>query len=266
MISPLAFVHPEAQLGENVIVHPFSYIDKNVVIGDHTEIGPNATIYYGSRIGKHGKIFPGAVVGAIPQDLKFEGEESLAIIGDYVTIRENATINRGTKASGKTVVGNHVLIMANAHIAHDCILEDHVIIVNNVGLAGHVEIGEWTILGGMAAVQQFVKIGPHVMVSGGSLVRKDVPPFVRVAKEPLQYVGINSIGLRRRGFSEEKIREIQDIYRVLYLSGMNISKALDYIEKELPVSPERDLIIDFIKNSTKGIVRGKFITQEEKNQ
>ncbi len=262
MISPLAYIHPDAQLGENVTVHPFSFIDENVVIGDHTVIGPNATIYAGSRIGKHGQIFPGAVIGAIPQDLKFEGEESLAVLGDYVTVRENVTVNRGTKASGKTEVGNHVLLMANAHIAHDCIVKDHAIIVNNVALAGHVEIGEWTIIGGLAAVQQFVKIGPHVMVSGGSLVRKDVPPFVRVAKEPLQYVGINSIGLRRRGFTDPTIREIQNIYRVLYLSGMNITKALEYIEKELPASRERDIIINFIKNSTKGIVRGKFKADE----
>jgi UDP-N-acetylglucosamine acyltransferase len=264
MHSPLAFIHPEARLGKNVTVEPFSYIDKNVEIGDNTVIGPNATVYSGSRIGKNCKVFPGAVIGAIPQDLKFEGEETLAIIGDYVTVRENVTVNRGTKASGKTVVGNHVLLMANAHIAHDCIIKDHAIIVNNVAVAGHVEVGEWSILGGLAAVQQFVKIGPHVMVSGGSLVRKDVPPYVRVAKEPLQYVGINSIGLRRRGFPDQKIREIQDIYRVLYLSGMNISKALDYIEKELPASAERDIIIDFIRNSTKGIVRGKFLSNEEK--
>ncbi|NPA43343.1 MAG: acyl-ACP--UDP-N-acetylglucosamine O-acyltransferase [Chlorobi bacterium] len=266
MHSPLAYIHPEAQLGENVVVHPFSYIDKDTVIGDNTVIGPNATIYAGSRIGKNGRIFPGAVIGAIPQDLKFEGEYTLAILGDNVTVRENVTVNRGTKASGKTVVGNNVLLMANAHVAHDCIVKDHAIIVNNVALAGHVEVGEWTIIGGLAAVQQFVKIGPHVMVSGGSLVRKDIPPFVRVAKEPLQYVGVNSIGLRRRGFTDEKIREIQDIYRILYLSGMNIGQALEYIEKEMPVSKERDMIIDFIRNSTKGIVRGKFITEEKNNK
>ncbi len=265
MVNNPTYIHPEAKLGKNVIVHPFSYIDKDVVIGDNTVIGPNATIYAGSRIGKNCKIFPGAVIGAIPQDLKFEGEYTLAIIGDHVTIRENVTVNRGTKASGKTVVGNHVMLMANAHIAHDCIIGDRAIIVNNVAVAGHVEIGEWAILGGLAAVQQFVKIGAHVMVSGGSLVRKDVPPYIKVAKEPLQYVGINSTGLRRRGFTTEKIREIQDIYRILYLSGMNISKALDYIEKELPATEERDLIINFIKNSSKGIVRGKFIN-EEKNK
>jgi UDP-N-acetylglucosamine acyltransferase len=263
MHSGTSYIHPEAKLGDNVVIHPFSYIDKDVVIGDNTEIGPNATVYAGSRIGKNCKIFPGAVIGAIPQDLKFEGEYSLAVIGDYVTVRENVTVNRGTKASGKTVVGNHVLLMANAHVAHDCIVKDHAIIVNNVALAGHVEIGEWTIIGGLAAVQQFVKIGAHVMVSGGSLVRKDVPPFIRVAKEPLQYVGINSIGLRRRGFSNQTIREIQDIYRVLYLSGMNISQALEYIEKKLPVSEERDMIIEFIRNSSKGIVRGKFLSDEK---
>jgi len=266
MHSPLAFIHPEAKLGENVIVEPFSYIDKDVEIGDNTHIGPNAIIYAGSRIGKNGRIFPGAVIGAIPQDLKFKGEYTLAILGDNVIVRENVTVNRGTEASGKTVVGNNVLLMANAHVAHDCIVKDHAIIVNNVALAGHVEVGEWTIIGGLAAVQQFVKIGPHVMVSGGSLVRKDIPPYVRVAKEPLQYVGVNSIGLRRRGFTDEKIREIQDIYRILYLSGMNIAQAVEYIEKEMPASYERDLILDFIRRSTKGIVRGKFVSPEEKNQ
>ncbi len=263
MISDLAYIHPEAELGKNVVVEPFSYIDKNVVIGDNTVVGPNATILSGSRIGKNCQIFPGATIGAIPQDLKFEGEDSLAILGDYVVARENVTVNRGTKASGQTVVGNHVLLMANAHVAHDCIVHDHAILVNNVALAGHVEIGEWTILGGLSAVHQFVKIGPHVMVSGGSLVRKDIPPYIKVAKEPLQFTGINSIGLRRRGFSNEKIREIQDIYRALYLKGMNISQALEYIEKEIPASYERDLILDFVKNSSRGIVRGKFLSSEK---
>ena len=257
MLSPLAYIHPEARLGENVTVEPFAYIDKDVVIGDHSYIGPNAVIYAGSRLGKHNRIFPGAVIGAIPQDLKFKGEYTLAILGDYVTVRESATVNRGTSASGKTVVGSHTLIMANAHVAHDCVVGEHVVMANSVALAGHVEVGDWAVLGGLAAVQQFTKIGAHVMVSGGSMVRKDIPPFIKVGKSPLTYEGVNSLGLRRRGFSNEKIREIQDIYRAIYLKGMNTKQALAYVEEHFPPTPERDMILEFIKNSTNGIVRGR---------
>lgn len=256
MHSELAYIHPEARIGENVIIEPFSYIDKDVVIGDGSHIGPHAVIYAGSRLGKNNRIFPGAVIGAIPQDLKFQGEYTLAILGDNVTVRESATVNRGTKASGKTVVGSHVLIMANAHVAHDCVVGDHVIMANSVALAGHVQVGDWTVMGGLSAVQQFVKIGQHVMVSGGSLVRKDVPPYIKVGKTPLQYEGINSVGLRRRGFSDDKIRELHAIYRVVYQRGMNVSQAVEFIEKNFEPTPERDLILDFIKQSVKGIVRG----------
>jgi UDP-N-acetylglucosamine acyltransferase len=210
----------------------------------------------GARIGKNCKIFPGSVISAEPQDLKFEGEKTLAIIGNNTTIRENVTVNRGTKASGKTVVGNDCLLMANAHIAHDCVVGDHAIIVNNVALAGHVEIGEWAILGGLSAVHQFVKIGRHAMISGGTLVRKNVPPYVKAAKEPIQYVGVNSIGLRRRGFTTEVINQIQDVYRIVFQKINNVSNALEYIEAELPASPERDEILLFIKNSPRGIIKG----------
>jgi len=256
MNQPLAYIHPEAKIAKNVVIEPFVTISKNVEIGEGTWIGPNVSIMEGARIGKNCKIFPGSVIAAEPQDLKFEGEDSLAFIGDNTTIRENVTVNRGTKASGKTVVGNNCLLMANAHVAHDCIVGDHAILVNNVALAGHVEIGEWAILGGLSAVHQFVKIGRHAMISGGTLVRKDVPPFVKAAKEPIQYVGVNSIGLRRRGFTAERINQIQDIYRYVFQKMNNVSKAIEFIEAEMPATPERDEIIEFIKNSPRGIIKG----------
>ncbi len=256
MNQPLAYIHPETKIAKNVVIEPFVTIDKDVEIGEGTWIGPNVTIMEGARIGKNCKIFPGSVIAAEPQDLKFEGEKTLAIIGDYTTIRENVTVNRGTKASGETRVGNHCLLMANAHVAHDCVVGDHAILVNNVALAGHVEIGEWAILGGLSAVHQFVKIGRHAMISGGTLVRKDVPPFVKAAKEPIQYVGVNSIGLRRRGFTAEQINQIQDIYRYVFQKINNISKAIEYIEADMPASPERDEIIEFIKKSPRGIIKG----------
>ncbi len=256
MNQPLAYIHPEAKIAKNVVIEPFVTIDKNVEIGEGTWIGPNVAIMEGARIGKNCKIFPGSVIAAEPQDLKFEGEKTLAIIGDNTTIRENVTVNRGTKASGETRVGNNCLLMANAHVAHDCIVGDHAILVNNVALAGHVEIGDWAILGGLSAVHQFVRIGRHAMVSGGALVRKDVPPFVKAAKEPIQYVGVNSIGLRRRGFTAEQINQIQDIYRYVFQKINNISKAIEYIEAEMPASPERDEIIEFIKKSPRGIIKG----------
>ncbi len=256
MNQPLAYIHPGAKIAKNVVIEPFTTIGNNVEIEEGTWIGPNVTIMEGARIGKNCKIFPGAVIAAEPQDLKFEGEETLAIIGNNTTIRENVTVNRGTKASGKTTVGNNCLLMANVHVAHDCIVEDHAILVNNVALAGHVEIGEWAILGGLSAVHQFVKIGKHAMISGGSLIRKNVPPYVKAAKEPTQYVGINSIGLRRRGFTNDTITEIQDIYRVIFQLMGNITKAIEFIERELPASKERDEILLFIKNSPRGIIKG----------
>ena len=256
MNQPLAYVHPQAKIARNVVIEPFTTIHNNVTIGSGTWIGSNVTIMEGARIGKDCRIFPGAVISAIPQDLKFEGEDSLTVIGDNTTIRECVTINRGTNASGKTEIGNNCLIMATAHIAHDCILGDNSIVVNGVALAGHVIIGEHAIIGGLAAVHQFIHIGDHAMVSGGSLVRKDVPPFTKAGKEPLSYVGINSIGLRRRGFSTEKIREIQDIYRILYQKNYNNTQAVEKIEAEMEATPERDEIILFIKNSQRGIMKG----------
>ena len=256
MNQPLAYVHPQAKVARNVVVEPFTTINNDVEIGSGTWIGSNVTIMEGARIGKNCRIFPGAVISAIPQDLKFEGEDSLTIIGDNTTIRECVTINRGTSASGKTVIGNNCLLMATAHVAHDCVIGDNAIIVNGVALGGHVIIGKYAILGGLSAVHQFIHIGDHAMISGGSLVRKDVPPYTKAAKEPLSYVGINSIGLRRRGFTSAKIKEIQDIYRILYQKNYNNSQALEIIEAEMEATPERDEIMLFIRNSQRGIMKG----------
>lgn len=256
MKQPLAYVHPEADVADNVVIEPFVSIDKDVVIGEGTRIGSSVTIMPGVRIGKNCRIFPGAVIGAVPQDLKFKGEYTTVEIGDNTTIREFVTINRGTTAKGKTVVGSNCLLMAYVHVAHDCVVGNNVILVNNTQLAGEVIVDDWAILGGMTAVHQFVHIGSHVMLSGGSLVRKDVPPFIKAGREPLSYVGINSIGLRRRNYSNEKIREIQDIYRYIYQKGLNTSQAVEIIEAEVPASPERDEILLFIKDSKRGIIRG----------
>ena len=256
MIQPLAYVHPEAQIADNVGIEPFVTIDKNVVIEEGTRIGSNVTILEGARIGKNCKIFPGAVISAIPQDLKFRGEKSIVEIGDNTTIRECATINRGTAAKGITKVGNNCLIMAYVHIAHDCEIGDNCIITNACQLAGEVVVDDFAIIGGMSAVHQFVHIGRHVMIQGGSLIGKDVPPYVKAGRLPLSYAGVNSIGLRRRGFVNEKINEIQDIFRILFQSGLNNSDAVERIEAEMPASKERDEIIMFVRNSKRGIMKG----------
>jgi UDP-N-acetylglucosamine acyltransferase len=255
MNSTLTSVHPSAKIGINVTISPFVTIYEDVVIGDGTWIGPNVTIMDGARIGSNCRIFPGAVISAIPQDLKFEGEKSIVEIGDNVTIREFVTINRGTVDKMKTAVGDNSLLMAYVHVAHDCIIGKNCILANAVNMAGHVEVADFAVIGGMSAVHQFVKIGQHAMISGGSLIRKDVPPFVKAGREPLAYVGVNSVGLRRRGFTNEQINQIQDVYRKLYLSGMNNTQALAYIEKEMPVSPQRDEILMFINSSKRGIMR-----------
>ena len=256
MHQPLSFVHSGAKIDKSVVIEPFVTIESNVVIGKGTWIGSNVTIMEGARIGENCRIFPGAVISAIPQDLKFNGESSIVEIGDNSTIRECATVNRGTSATGKTIIGKNCLLMAYSHVAHDCNIGDNCVIVNGVALAGHVTIGDFAILGGNSAVHQFVTIGRHAMISGGSLVRKDVPPFVKAAREPLSYIGINSIGLRRREFTEEKINEIQDIYRILFQKKNNNSQAILKIEAELKSTPERDEIISFIKNSGRGIMKG----------
>jgi len=256
MKQPLAYIHPAAKIAPSVVIDPFVTIEQNVEIGEGTRIGSNVTIMEGARIGKNCTIFPGAVISAIPQDLKFQGEETLAIIGDNTVIRECVTVNRGTAAKGKTVVGNNCLIMAYCHVAHDCKVGDNVIMSNAVQLAGEVVVDNYAVIGGGALVHQFCHIGPHVMLQGGALVNKDIPPYVKAAREPISYAGINSIGLRRRGFSPESIRDIQEIYRYLYLSALNNSDAVERIEAELPATKERDEIILFVRNSKRGIIKG----------
>lgn len=256
MNQPLAYVHPRAIIAKNVVIEPFTTIDKNVEIGEGTWIGSNVTIMEGARIGKNCSIFPGSVISAVPQDLKFNGESSTAEIGDNTTVRECVTINRGTSSRGKTSIGKNCLIMAYSHIAHDCIVGNNCIFSNNSTLAGHITIGDHVILAGMTAVHQFCSIGSHSFVAGGSLVRKDIPPFVKAAREPISYVGINSIGLRRRGFSSAKIREIQNIYRILYQKTYNNTQAVEIIEAEVEVSKERDEILQFIRDSQRGIMKG----------
>lgn len=255
-MSNLNFIHPKAKIGTNVTISPFAFIDDNVEIGDGTWIGPNATIFSGARIGKNCRIFPGAVISGIPQDLKFNGEETTTEIGDNTTIRECCTINRGTTDKMKTAIGKDCLLMAYVHVAHDCILGDNIIIANSVNLAGHVTIEDWVILEGLAAVQQFVKIGAHAFITGGSLVRKNVPPFTKAAREPLQYVGVNSVGMRRRGFSNESILQVEDIYRTLYVRGHNVTNAIAVIAQEAPSSTEKEQILHFINESKDGIMRG----------
>jgi UDP-N-acetylglucosamine acyltransferase len=256
MHQPLSYVHPGAKIDKSVVIEPFVTIENNVVIGRGTWVGSNVTIMEGARIGENCRIFPGAVISAIPQDLKFNGEDSVVEIGNNTTIRECSTVNRGTSVTGKTIIGENCLLMAYSHAAHDCIIGNNCVIANSVALAGHVTIGDYAILGGNAAVHQFVTIGKHTMISGGSLVRKDIPPYVKAAREPLSFIGINSIGLRRKGFTEEKITEIQDIYRILFQKNNNNSQAVIKIEAELKSSPERDEITSFVRNSGRGIMKG----------
>lgn len=256
--TSLSYIHPEARIGENVEIGPFCYIDRNVVIGDNTWIGPHVTVFEGARIGSHCRIFPGAVISAIPQDLKFAGEDTTSEIGDHTTIREYVTVNRGTAAAGRTVVGSHCLLMAYVHVAHDCILGNHVILANNVNLAGHVEVEDYAILEGLVAVQQFVRIGQHSFIAGGSLVRTHVPPYIRAAREPLAYVGINKVGLSRRQFPDELIGHISDIYRILFVRGYNTTHAIEEIEALLPATDQRREIIAFVQQARLkgGIVKG----------
>jgi UDP-N-acetylglucosamine acyltransferase len=256
MISNLAFVHPEAKLGKDVIVDPFAYIAGNVVIGDGTWVGPNSTILDGARIGKKCKIFPSAVVSGIPQDLKFRGEETTAEIGDNTTVREGVTVNRGTAAAGKTVVGHDCLLMAYSHVGHDCFIGNFCIMGNASAMAGEVKVDDWAILSGGTLVHQFTHIGAHVIIGGGSKVRTDVPPFIKADRDPLSYMGLNSVGLTRRGFEKERIDVIHNIYRVIYQSKLNTAQALERIEKEYMPSEDRNYILEFVSKSERGIIRG----------
>lgn len=256
MISPLAYIDKSAKLGANITIEPFSTIYNDVEIGDGTFIGPNVTIYPGARIGKNCKIFPGAVISAIPQDLKFHGEYTTTEIGDNTVIRECVTIHRGTEDRKKTAVGKNCLLMCYVHIAHDCIIGNNVIIANNSGIAGHCNIEDWVIVEGMCGVQQFIHLGEHSFIAGMSQVRKDVPPYVRVAREPLTFAGVNAIGLRRRGMSDEKVKIIEDIYRNIFILNQTTTKGLSIVEKEIPECEERNKVLDFIRRSEKGIIRG----------
>ena len=256
MTDKLTFVHPDAKIGKNVQIEPFAYISGDVEIGDNTWIGPQATVMDGTRIGNNCRIFPGAVVGAIPQDLKYKGEASTLIIEDNVTVRECCTLNRGTEASMTTKIGKNTLLMAYVHVAHDCFIGSNCILANNVNLAGHIDIGNHVIIGGISAVHQFVKIGDHAMIGGGSLVRKDVPPYVKAAREPLSYAGVNSIGLRRRGFTDEQIIHIQDIYRILFVKGTNVKKSMEIIEATVPASQEKETIMNFLIQADRGLMKG----------
>lgn len=237
MISPLAYVSPKAQIGKNVTIDAFAYVDDNVIIGDNCHV------------------FPSAVIGAVPQDLKYKGEETWTIIGDNCVLREFVTVHRGTASKGKTVIGNNNLIMAYCHVAHDCILHNNIIMSNATQLAGEVEVDDFAIIGGGTLVHQFSHIGSHVMIQGGSKINKDIPPYVIAARDPIAYCGINSVGLNRRGFTPEQIHTIQEAYRLIYQGGMIVSQALDTIEATMPQTPERDAILHFIRNSERGIVR-----------
>ena len=258
MKQPLSYIHPDAKIAKNVVIEPFTSIDADVVIGEGTWIGSNVSIMDGARIGKNCNIFPGAVLSGVPQDLKYNNEKTFVEIGDNVTIRECTTINKGTNDRNKTVVGNNCLIMAYSHIAHDCLVGDNCIFSNSTTLAGHVTVGNHVIISGLTAVHQFCSIGNHAFVTGGCLVRKDVPPYVKAAREPLSFVGINSVGLRRRGFSSSKIVDIQNIYKILYQKIYNNTQALEIIAAELNPTPERDEIIQFVENSKRGIMKGYF--------
>src|SRR6478609_5732828 len=256
MIHQLACVSPDAKLGANITVDPFTMIHPNVEIGEGTWIGSNVTIFEGTIIGKNCKIFPGAVLGAVPQDLKFEGENTTVTIGDNTVIRECVTINRGTKDKFTTAIGSNCLLMAYTHIAHDCIVGDNVILANGVQMAGHVTVENNARIGGLSAIHQFVNIGRHVMIEGGSMVSKDVPPFVKAGRYPLSYEGVNAVGLRRSGFSSERINEIQDIYRILFVQNRNLSKAIVKVEAELSITTERDEILAFVHESERGVLKG----------
>lgn len=263
MNQPFSYIHPSAEIADNVVIEPFVTISKDVIIGEGTWIGPHVTIMEGARIGKNCKIFPGAVISAIPQDLKYKGEKATVQIGNNVTIREYVTVNRGTEAAMKTIIGDNSLLMAYVHVAHDCIIGNNCILANNANLAGHVEIDDFAILGGATNFQQYCKIGRHVIVSGGCLVNKDIPPFVRAARHPTTYAGVNSVGLRRRGFNTAQINQILDVYRILYIRGYNTSTAIKMIESEVADSPEKDEIVTFVRESVRGVMKGFKSSSEE---
>lgn len=254
-IHPHSIISKDAKIGDNIKVGPFSCIYENVEIGDNCEIMNNVTILPGSRIGNGVKIFPGAVVGAIPQDLKFRGEETLAIIGDNTTVRECVTINRGTASKGQTSVGSGCLLMAYTHVAHDCRIGNNVIVSNAVQFGGEVVVDDYAVIGGGSLIHQFCHLGKYIMLQGGALVNKDIPPYVKAAREPISFIGLNSVGLHRHGFSREDVQTITDIYRILYMSDLNVTNAVKLILETLPESYFRDTIVSFVENSERGIIR-----------
>ena len=256
MKHPQSVISPKAQLHESVEVGPFTIIHDNVIIGEGTKIHSNVALYPGTIIGNNCEVYPGAVIGVIPQDLKFEGENTTVEIGNNTIIRECVTIHRATKDKWKTSIGNNCLLMTYVHVAHDCQIGNNVILASYTGLSGHVTIGDFAILEGKVAAQQFAHIGRHAFVGGASLVRKNIPPFIKAAREPLTFAGVNSVGLRRRGFSDEEIKTIEDIYRIIYIQNSNVSKALEIVKVTIDPSEIRDEIIHFIEGSDKGVIRG----------
>ena len=256
MNKPAPYVDVKSKVGNGTIIEPFSTVYHNVEIGENTWIGPNVTIFPGVRVGSNCKIFPSATIGAEPQDLKFNGEYTTVEIGDGTSIRECVTIHKATSDKMVTKIGKNCLLMAYVHIAHDTWIGDNCVLANQVSIAGHVEIEDWVILEGLVAVQQFIRIGAHSFIAGASLVRKNIPPYVKAAREPLSYVGVNAIGLKRRGFNEEDIRNIEDVYRLIFVQNQNVTKGIEQAEIELRGSSQKTEIIDFIKNSPKGVMRG----------
>ncbi|MFQ5335130.1 MAG: acyl-ACP--UDP-N-acetylglucosamine O-acyltransferase [Flavobacteriales bacterium] len=251
-----AWIHPEASVSGEAVIEPFAAIYGDVEIGAGTWVGPGAVIMDGARIGKDCKIYPGAVISAIPQDLKYKGESTTVEIGDRTTVREFVTINRGTSDRMKTAVGNDCLLMAYVHIAHDCLIGDHCIIANASTLAGHITMEDHVTLEGLVAVQQFIRIGSNAFVAGTSKVRKNIPPYIKAAREPLGYAGVNAIGLKRRGFSKEDIRKIEDIYRLLFVHNTNIGQGVESVKGKIEVSIYKTQILNFISESENGIIRG----------
>lgn len=254
-ISPLAFIHPEAKIGENCEIGPFCYIDKNVVVGDNNRLMNSVTLLYGTRMGNGNVVFPGAVIGAIPQDLKFKGEETTAEIGDNNTIRENVTINRGTAAKGKTIVGNNNLLMEGMHVAHDVFIGNGCVIGNSTKLAGEVVVDDFAVISGAVLVHQFCHIGSYVMIGGGTRTGQDVPPYTMAAREPVAYCGLNLVGLRRRGFERELIDNIHNTYRILYQRGKLREECVAQVKAEIPMTKEIEYILDFVTSSTRGIIK-----------
>ena len=253
-ISPLAFVHPEAILCDGNIIGPFCYIDRNTVIGDNNVMQNSVTVNYGARIGSGNEVFPGASLSTKPQDLKFQGEDSICEIGNNNSIRENVTISRGTASKGKTTVGNNNLLMENMHIAHDCVVGSNCIIGNSTKFAGEVTVDDCAIISASVLIHQFCRIGGYVMVQGGSRSSQDIPPYIIAGKEPIRYAGVNLIGLRRRGYSNEQIEQIHTAYRLLYSKGL-LSEGVEEIKNSLPMTPEIKYIIDFVESSKRGILR-----------